>query len=171
MKQLLWHEPAKYRRAKYNQLEALDPMRSVKFALFAFFFILGCRWLGGLNPAPDAHPPGWIVSTGMAFAIALFTAYVLPRLIGLFANSIVILSEKGVNNNTVGHGVRVRFWSWSEIAFCHAWTETLNNDQYPVLSFCDNGGIVLATLARSEKVSLSEIERALQACNIPIRKE
>ena len=107
----------------------------------------------------------------MALGIALFVAYVLPRIVGLFANSIVILSEKGVNNNTVGHGVRVRFWPWSEIAFCYAWTESLNNDQYPVLSFCDGSGIVLTTLARSEKIPLSEIERVLHAYAIPIQYE
>ena len=171
MNPLLWHEPAQYCRAKYNQMEALDPLRSVKFALFAFVFILGCRWLGGLHPAPDAHPPGWSITTAMAFGIALFVAYVLPRIVGLFATSIVILSEKGVNNNTVGPVVRIRFWPWSEIAFCYVWTEALNDDRYPVLSFCDSRSIVLTTLARSEKVPLSEIERALHAYGIPIQYE
>ena len=171
MNQLLWHEPARYCRAKYNRMEALAPLRSVKFALFAFLVILGCRWLGGLHPAPDMHPPGWSISTAMAFGIALFVAYVLPHFIGLFANSIVILSEKGVNNNTVAHGVRVRFWSWSEIAFCYVWTEALDNERYPVLSFCDNRSIVLTTLARSEKIPLSEIERVLHAYRIPIQYE
>ena len=171
MNPLLWHEPAGYRRAKYTQMEALDPLRSVKFALLAFVCILGCRWLGGLHPAPDMHPPGWSLSTAMAFGIALFLAYVLPRFIGLFANSIVILSEKGVNNNTVAYGAHIRFWPWSEIAFCYVWTEALNNDRYPVLSFCDGRSIVLTTLARSEKVPISEIERVLRAYGIPIQYE
>ena len=171
MNQLLWHEPAKYCRAKYSQMEALAPLRSVKFALFTFFFILGCRWLGGLHPAPDMHPPGWSISTAMAFGIALFVAYILPRIIGLFANSIVILSEKGVNNNTVGLGMRVRFWPWNEIAFCYVWTEALDGDQYSVLSLCDGSSIVLTTLARSEKIPLSEIERVLHAYGIPIQYE
>ena len=169
MKQLLWHEPARYSRAKYSQMESLAPMRSVKFALFTFFVFLGFRWLGGLHPAPGMHPPGWAVSTGAAVGVAVFAAYVLPRLVGLFAKSIVILSEKGVNNNTIAHGVTIRFWPWSAIAFCYVWTEALYNDHYPVLSFCDDCGIVLTTVARSEKVSLSEIERTLHACGIPIQ--
>ena len=171
MPQLLWHEPPGYRRAKYNQLEKLDPWKSVRFAVFAFLTILGMRYWAGFSPEPGKHPPEWPLSIAMAFSVALFVAYILPRLVGLLANSIVILSEKGVNNNTVWGGVTIRFWQWNSVAFCYIWTESINNRNYPVLSFCDSQGIVLTTLCCSDKVSLPEIEQFLHTYQIPIQHE
>ena len=171
MQQLLWHEPAKYRRAKYRQHEKANPLESVKFGAFAFAVILALRALAGLHPASDKHPPEWPATAVGALAFALIAAYGMPRIIGLFANSIVIISDKGVNNNTVGRGVTVRFWAWDKIDYCYAWTETLYGAAYPVISFCDAAGIVLATLCLNDKVSLQQIEAALQARNVSLRVE
>ena len=171
MSQLLWREPRAYRRAKYNQLEKLDPWWSISFALFTFLTLIGFRFLAGLRPERGAHPPEWSLSIAMAFLLALFIAYVLPRLVGLMANSLVILSEKGVNHNSVWGGVTIRFWQWSRVAFCYIWTERINHDTYPVLSFCDEQGVVLTTVCCGEMVSLSDIEAFLNAYQIPIQQE
>ena len=171
MPQLLWHEPREYRRAKYNQLEKHNPWQSVRFACFTFLAILGFRFLAGLRPERGAHPPEWLLSIAMAFSIAIFIAYILPRMVGVMANSIVILSEKGVNNNSVWGGVTIRFWQWSRVAFCYIWTEHVNNKPYPVLSFCDPQGIVLTTLCCSDKVPLPEVEQFLNTYQIPVQYE
>ena len=171
MEPLLWHEPAKYRRAKFRQREKYNPMESVRFAAFAFVVILALRGLAGMRPAPDAHPPGWLPTVGVALGVAVFVAYILPRLESLLANSIVILSEKGVNNNSVWGGATIRFWPWEKVDYCYVWTEQLYDRSYPVLSFCDSENIVLATVCRSDKVPLSEVEKILEAYQIPVEYE
>ena len=171
MKDLLWHEPAKYRRAKYNQMEKANPLKSLQFAGLAFVIIMALRGLAGMSPRPDRHPPDWGISAAIALGVAVFAAYLLPRFVGLFANSIVILSDKGVNNNSVHGGATVRFWPWDKIAFCYAWTEQLNGEAYRVLSFCDRNSVVLTTLCLDKPERMREVEAALAANRIPMQYE
>jgi hypothetical protein len=171
MKDLLWHEPAKYRRAKYNQMEKANPLKSLQFAGVAFAIILALRGLAGMSPRPGRHPPDWGITALIALGAAVFAAYLLPRFVGLFANSIVILSSKGVNNNSVHGGATVRFWPWSKIAFCYAWTERLNGIDYKVLSFCDAASVVHTTLCLDKPERMREVETMLRANNIPLQHE
>ncbi len=171
MKPLLWHEPAKYRRAKFRQRERGNPMESVKLAVFTFLFILGLRGLAGIHPAPDAHPPDWTATADVAFGMAIFVPYILPRFIGLFAISIVTLSEKGVNNNIISFGVTLRFWPWQNIAFGYLWTEELYGNAYRVLSFCDSESIVLTTVCLSAATTENDIQRVLNTYNIPLQRD
>ena len=171
MKQILWHEPAKYRRRKYKEKEEKYPLESVKFALFAFVLILALRGLSGIHPAPDAHPPEWGLTAGIAIGVAVFAAYILPRFIGLMANSIVILSNKGVNNNIVGRGMTIRFWAWDKISYGYIWTEKLYDEYYPVISFCDADERLLVTLGLDKNADMHEIEMVLKENGKTLRYE
>lgn len=113
MKPLLWHQPAAYHRAIYLHNERTRPFESAKFAVGAFLALIGVRFIAGMRPAPDAHPPGWGSTAAVATVFAIFVAYGLPALMSLLSGSVVILSDKGVNSNKrVGLGWAIRFWAW-----------------------------------------------------------
>ena len=169
--QLLWHEPAKYRRIKFRQAEKANPLESIKLTLFSSIVLLGLRWLVGFRPAEGARLPEWPAVFGASIGLGIFVAYGMPRLEGLFANSIVILSEKGVNNNSVWGGATIRFWAWEKIAFCYHWREELNGEAYPVLSFCDSDSIVLSTLCMSRSVPIEEVAALLELYGVPLQFE
>lgn len=162
MKELQWHEPAAYRRGIYYENERHDPLSSLKFAGTAFLIVLGLRFLAGFGP--DAHPPPWPPSVGVAAGIALFAAYGLPAIMSLIPGSIVILSDKGINNNVLtGRVWSIRCWSWDEIAACASYTDTVGGRAYPVVAVLDHDGETLVTVALAPRVSLPEVEAYLVA--------
>lgn len=162
MKDLQWHEPAAYRRAIYYQNERADPLNSLKFAGVTFLLMLGFRYLVGTGPNPN--PPPWPTSILVATAVAVFMAYGVPALMSLLPGSIVILSEKGINNNVMtGRGWSIRFWPWDEIAYCSTAVDTAGGKDYDVITVHDNTGHILATLALSGRPPLAAVEGYLYA--------
>jgi len=159
MRQLQWHEPAAYRRAIYYENERKDPLSSLKFAGIVFLVMLGSRYMVGLRPDPDAHPPGWAITIGIAAGVALLAAYGLPALMSLMPGSIVILSDKGVNNNVhTGRGWSIRFWPWEQIDHLSAHTDNAGAKDYEVVTLHGIDGVALVTLALDGKVALKDIE-------------
>ena len=149
MKELQWHEPTAYRRAIYFENERHDPLNSLKFAGTTFLLFLGFRLLVGTGSQGKQPPPWWPHTIAAAAAVAIFVAYVLPALMSVLpGSSIVLLSDKGVNNNKMaGRGWVIRFWSWDEIAYGVIATDTAGGKAYPVMSLHAVDGSVLVTLA------------------------
>lgn len=157
MKEMQWHEPAAYRRAIYYENERNSPLSSLKFAGTAFLAVLGFRLLAGLGP--DSHAPPWPPSFAVAAGVALTAAYGLPALMSLMPGSIVILSDKGVNNNVhTGRGWSIRFWSWDEIESYSLTIDTAGGKSYDVFHLHDGRGEVLVTLALKNQGSMSEVQ-------------
>jgi hypothetical protein len=95
--------------------ERENPWESLRFAGAVFLALILLRYLGGrTNPNLPGLPQTLLISLAAAFVIA----YAFPWFLLLLPNSIVILSEKGVNNNIIGRGAAIRFWPWSQIAYC-----------------------------------------------------
>ena len=164
MKDYLWHEPASYRRAIYYENERNDPLPSLKFAGAVFAIMLGLRLLVGLNPQPDAHPPGWLATAGIAALTAVFAAYGLPAFMSLFPGSIVIFSDKGINNNKIiGTGWRIRFWPWEQIASCATGTEFVGGRTYDVINVISTDNETLVTLAYTDHNAPGQINEFLRA--------
>lgn len=162
MKAFQWHEPASYRRAIYYENERSDPGDSAKFAGSSFLIVLGLRFLAGLGS--NAHPPAWPVSIGVAALIALFTAYGLPTLMSLLPGSIVIISDKGINNNKMtGRGWQIRFWPWEQIAYCTVSMDSVGGKTYEVISLCAEDGHVLVTLAFTDRSASEQLNDFLRA--------
>lgn len=160
MKQLQWHEPAAYRRAIFYSNERKDPTSSLKLAGFVFLLMLGLRLI--VPSQPDAHPPGWPASLALAVGVALVVAYGMPALMSILPGSIVILSEKGVNNNVMtGRGVNIRFWPWDKIAYGSASAETVGGRTYELLSFYGHNEELLWTAAVAGRPPMWEIEQYL----------
>ena len=156
MKDLQWHEPAAYRRAIYYENERHDPWASAKFAGVAFLVMLGLRLLA--RSGPDTHPPGWPATIGVAAAVAVFLAYGLPAIMSLVPGSIVIVSDKGINNNVLaGRAWSIRFWPWDQISSCALHADDAGGRQYAVMSVYDNAGATLVTVALAASPSPSEI--------------
>jgi len=159
MRELQWHEPAAYRRAIYYENERKDPLISLKFAGIVFVVMLGLRYFVGLRPDPDAHPPGWGVTAAIAAGVAVFTAYGLPAMMSLMPGSIVILSDKGVNNNVhTGRGWSIRFWPWEEIDHLSAHMDTAGGKAYQVIALHGSDDAALVTLALGTKTTLQDVE-------------
>src|SRR5258708_5677504 len=134
-------------------------MSSIKLAGIVFVVMLGLRLLVGLRPDPEAHPPGWAVTTAVAAGVATFVAYGLTALMSLMPGSIVILSYKGVNNNVhTGRGWSIRFWSWEEIDHLSAHMDTAGGKTYEVVTLHGSENSVLVTLALGHKTSINEVE-------------
>ncbi|HLJ55237.1 MAG TPA: hypothetical protein VKT77_09365 [Chthonomonadaceae bacterium] len=160
MKPLQWHEPAAYRRAKHYALERSNPWRSAGFAGVAFLVMLALRAMA--QHGPDAHPPPWPQSVAVAAVLALVVAYALPALALLLPGSIVILSEKGVNNNVMaGRGWSIRFWAWDKIARAAIEPDTAGGRTYRTLALYDAGGGRLAALAIPDRLDAAEIDAFL----------
>jgi hypothetical protein len=160
MKQLQWHEPAAYRRAIFYSNERKDPASSLKYAGLVFLVMAGLRLI--VPNTPDSHPPPWAASLAVAAGVALIAAYGMPALMSILPGSIVILSEKGVNNNVVtGRGVGIRFWPWERIAFCSASADTVGGRTYELLSFYGPDRELLWTAALAGRPPMWEIEQYL----------
>jgi hypothetical protein len=159
--QLKWHEPRAYRRALFRESERRNPWDASKFAAGAFALILGLRVMAGLGRA-NPNLPGWLPTVGIALAVAVFAAFVLPWLISLVSISLVILSEKGINNNIIGRGATIYFWPWDRVACCSTSVTSVGGRSYRTFSLHDDQGDVLATFGLPETPTAEEIRDYLQ---------
>lgn len=157
---LQWTEPPAYRRAvawaadRKHAWKALYPVTAIFVGILAVrglveFF----HWTGGNYP----NRPGWLPSAGIALAGAIAFGLVLPRLLLYLPNSNVILSEKGINNNVVGRGTRVTFWSWDKIGYGRVEFVDANGMEYPVLTVYAVDHAIVATLGLRAQPTPSEI--------------
>jgi hypothetical protein len=160
LKKLQWHEPAAYRRAIARRETRERPWAATRYAAFVFFVLTGLRAIIGWT-RPNPNLLGWPWSLAVAAAAAYFFAFLFPWLITLLPNSIVILSEKGVNNNVIGHGVTVRFWSWDKIEYATETQVELDGHVYRTLVLHDANGRVLETFGLRDKPALDEISQFL----------
>lgn len=99
MKNLSWTEPTAYRRAVYRESMLNNPWKQVLLAIVVLVGIMGFRVYQELTQPNGA--PSWPLATAIAVAGAFFFALFVPWLQALLPCSIVIFSEKGVNNNIV----------------------------------------------------------------------
>ena len=113
---------------------------------------------GGHNPTVR---PSWTLATAVAVAAALFFAYFVPWLKCLLPGSIVIFSEKGVNNNIVGGGIQVRFFPWIDIGRVVATTLVLNGNTYPVIELYSLDDEHLMTLGLKKSPTLEQLAEFL----------
>jgi hypothetical protein len=165
VKTVQWNEPRAYRRAIRRQASPPDPKEPLKIAAGVFVAMLLLRALVALRPDPDAHPPGWELTLAVAAAFALTAAYGMPQLSALVMQNVVLVSDKGVNCNTAfGGGVRLRYWSWDQIAYCVYWTSTAEGSPRPVLSLMSADGETLETFAVAPNVDMEAL-RAVIARN------
>ncbi|MCX6359536.1 MAG: hypothetical protein NT029_07015 [Armatimonadetes bacterium] len=172
MSQKLWHEPKAYRRAVYYANERARPADSARFAAGAFAIMLGLRFIAGLRPSPDAHPLAWGPMAGLAAGVALFAAYGLPAILSFVAPSIVIVSDKGINNNRFfGVGWRIQFWDWNRIGLLATGTEALGDRTYRVVSLFDCDGAFLATLALAGDITPGDLARFAAAHGVEVEGE
>jgi hypothetical protein len=132
-----------------------------KHAGFVLAVCLGARATGGMEGA-NPNLPGWLPTIAVATAIALVLAFALPWLVARMGNSLVILSDKGVNNNIVGRSVSIRFWPWDEIAFCTIANVSLNGESYRTFRLHGAQGQVLATFGVGSGPSVDQIEEMLR---------
>lgn len=161
MVQLRWHEPASYRRAVARRHGRAALWESCKFALVVFSLMVGIRALDGLGRA-NPNLIGWTGMLVLAASTALLVAFGLPAFLRLLPNSIVILSEKGINNNIIGLGASIRFWPWGEISSCGVSTVTLDGKQYRTLVAYGADGRELASFGLSDSLTLEEIQQLLK---------
>lgn len=161
MDQLQWHEPRAFRRAEYRERQQGDPWDAPKTAAIGFgvIFVLGAMAKIG-NPNPNMLSWPWLVI--LALGVGVGITYLLPLMLGYISLSIVILSAKGINNNIVGHGATIYFWSWDEAAYCSIGETTTGGKTYPCLVLHDLNGGVLARLALAKKPSAEEVREWLE---------
>lgn len=161
--QLQWQEPRAFRRAEYRERQKQNPWDAPKTAAVSFAIILALRGFVGLT-RPNANLLGWGPITLLALAVGFVVAYVLPFALGYLAVSLVILSEKGVNNNIVGHGATIYFWPWDQIGHCSFDQKTTGGRSFACLFLHDHQGEVIEALALPEKPPREEIQSWLHQC-------
>lgn len=162
MADLQWHEPRAFRRAEFRERQKQNPWEAPKTVVicFAVLFALGAFAKLGKPDNPNMLSWPWlaILSAGVGIGIA----YLLPLLLGFTALSLVILSEKGINNNIVGHGATIYFWSWDEVAYCSIGEKVTGGKAYPCLVLHDSRGQLMENLALAAKPTEDEIRAWLQ---------
>jgi hypothetical protein len=174
VKQLRWHEPAAYRRLLFSEEERAHPWRVIGYIAAACVGLLALRGiveLGHLQNGQFPNRPGWPASIALAAVGGIVIGYLLPRFLLLLPGSIVILSEKGVNNNVIGKGVMVRFWSWERIDHALIGSQTIRDREFSVMSLYDSHGDELVTLALRDSPGVAEIQQYFRehgkTCEIP----
>lgn len=162
MANLQWHEPRAFRRAEYRERQQRNPWESPKTAVicFAVLFALGAFAKLGKPDNPNMLTWPWLAILSAAVGIGI--AYLLPLMLGFMAVSLVTLSEKGINNNIVGYGATIYFWSWDNISDCSFGEKTTAGKSFPCLLLHDHQGRVVAHLALAEKPSPEEVRAWLQ---------
>jgi len=155
-KRLQWNEPAAYRRQIFREHEHRKPFEAYKFAAIVFGIMLILRGVAGIGNA-NPNLPGWLPMLGLSLLVAIVVAFVLPLVLSWVSVSIVILSEKGVNNNIVGHGATIYFWPWDRVEYCTTAIDRVGNHSYPTLSLHSADDEVLATFGLREKPTVDEL--------------
>lgn len=144
---LMWTEPAAYRRSRFQKIEHAQPAKPLLFACFVFLALIVVRFMAGLSPQPGHNPPGWPMVIPVCLAVAVFSAYVLPRIAGQLTKYIAILSDKGVNLNSTGFQTKFRFYPWDSIGHCQFATEALGDVTFEVVNLFDKDGNWIRDLA------------------------
>ena len=153
-----WTEPTAFRKAVNKAAEHRKPLDSLKIASGIFVVVLGLRWMYSLHHTSSSNPPQWGAMVIFSLIIALFVAYGLPALFSVMSTSIVILSEKGINNNRMAYGRWVfHFWEWEQISRAALVSEEIGSGNHRVLKLIDNNGQLLATLALSPQINETEV--------------
>lgn len=158
---LKWYEPRAYRRARFFEQERRNPWDAVKVASVTFLVLVSLRLSAGLGP-DHRDTPGWLPALGLAVAVAGFVAYGLPVLLSFVSVSVVLLTEKGVNNNIIGHGVTFHFWAWADIEGCEVCVESAGGHTSQTFSLLGDGGRILATFGLDENLNAAEIDAWLR---------
>lgn len=168
MTPLQWHEPSAYRCALARQNKRERFWGSLKFVAFIFIVMIGVRAMG---ESGSSHPrlPGWLPTLLIASGVAVLLAFVLPWLLLRLPSSIIILSEKGVNNNLIGPGVKIYFWTWAEITSCSVSAVTIGERSFRTFGLHGANGQVLATFGVGDKPTAEEIEQYLNFYGPPLR--
>jgi hypothetical protein len=163
MKELRWHEPPGYRRARYFEDLRRNLLHSAGTAVTAFLVVIVIRYAAGLEV--HSRVPSWPRSLAFAAGISLLVSFALPAILSLLPSSFVILSHKGINNNllTRRRGWFIRFWPWDEIECCSVHPVTLGGSTYDILGIHATGGNILAELALPRTPSHGELEAYLAA--------
>lgn len=167
---LSWNEPRAYRRACYRESPKSSLRENLKFSVMAFAVLMGLRALSGLGKA-NPNLPSWGMTTLICLASAIFIGFVFPWLISLIAASIVHLSDKGINNNIVGHGATLYFWRWDQVAECELTQRIVGGQSFNVLNLIDADGMILASLGLAATPTPAEITAWLEAREMPVRNE
>jgi hypothetical protein len=144
----------------YLDDEAANPWRKVGRVAFCAAAILAMRGfveVVHLRHGQFPNRPGWLFSIALAAILGTVVGYWLPRLILLLPGSIVILSEKGVNNNVIATSVSVKFWPWELIDHARFGKQTVRGRAFSVLTLYDDNDTRLATFALREHPGHSEI--------------
>jgi len=162
VKRLQWHEPAAYRRGLHLEQEAENPWGSVKRVSICAVLMLVLRGfveLGHWHNGQFPNRPSWPISIALAAILGVAVGYLLPRILLFLPGSIVILSEKGVNNNVLlGEAVAVKFLPWDKIDHARIWRQSVRGREFAVLSLIDSNGAELATYALRDRPGIAEIE-------------
>ena len=162
MDHLQWQEPKAFRRAEYRARQKQNPWESPKTAVicFAVIFALGAFAKLGKPDNPNMLTWPWLALLSAAVGIGI--AYLLPLMLGYISVSLVILSEKGINNNIVGRGATIYFWSWDEVAYCSFGEKVTGGKSFPCLLLYADDGQVLVELALAVKPSAEEVRAWLE---------
>lgn len=168
-KALQWSEPVAYSRALYQKSGQGGHAEPVIRAVVVFLGILVLRFVSGMHPSPDAHPPGWIVTAAIALAAALFFSFVLPQLILRMPSVNVIVSHKGINRNRrEGMLFRYSFYPWDQISACSFGTSSYLEAPGRELRIHNLTGAVVATAGLSSKPNEHEIGALILSYGKPI---
>jgi len=143
----MWTEPTAYRRSKFRELEHAQPAKPLLFACFVFLALIAVRFMAGLRSQPGHNPPGWQLVIPICLVVAVFAAYVLPRIAGQITKYIAILSDKGVNLNSTGFQTKVRFYPWDSIGHCQFATEAFGDSNFEIVNLFDKEGKWIRDLA------------------------
>ena len=127
------------------------------FCAAAILAVRGFVEVSHLRHGQFPNRPGWLFSIALAVILGTVVGYWLPRLVLLVPGSIVILSEKGVNNNVVATRVSMTFWPWELIDHARFGRQTVRGRAFPVLTLYDVNDAELATFALRERPTRPEI--------------
>lgn len=116
MEVLSWDEPRSYRRSEnLRGLKILGPETFKSFFIVTGGLLL-LRGLVALNPNPKNNPIGWGPMLGLAIGVGVIASFVGPWLIASLGFARVLLSNKGVNHNSLkGFAWRIDHYPWSTI--------------------------------------------------------
>jgi hypothetical protein len=170
MDRLKWNEPAAYRCQLFRQRERRNPWEAYRLAVIVFALILVLRGLAGIGNA-NRNLPDWLPVLGISLAVALVVAFIFPLLLSWVSVSIVILSEKGINNNVVGHGATINFWPWDRVEYCTTSVDRLGDKSYPTISMHAENDEILATFGLQEKPTVDEIRAWLERNGKELREQ
>ncbi|MBS0266831.1 MAG: hypothetical protein JSS02_33195 [Planctomycetes bacterium] len=160
---LQWHEPAAYRRACARRRSQEQPWERLKVAACIALGLLALYAYMVFTQPPQPNRPGWLVATVISAAGGFCSGYVFPWLILLMPNSIVILSPKGVNNNIIGYGARIRFWDWRGISGCRIGTDDIAGQSFRIIALLDGDGRELERFGLRADLDLQQVRSLLES--------